>query len=368
MNRWCAGFSSHFGTLKLDLNDLGTQSNTDLYVRVPAPPPLPPQPPFTVWPMPSKYLSPPSSPLFLDPNSFVFSSIGPGKDSNILKDAIIRYRKMLFPIPYPPEKSANKNYYDTNMNFLTGCIVNVFTQSEELNLHTNESYILSIPDQFSLQTTAISNYTALLNATTVFGALRGLETLAQLVNMTWDGPGTSPSYSIFPVFLEDFPRFPYRGLMMDSSRHFLPVSVLKTMLDGMEASKMNVFHWHLSDQQSFPFESAKFPLLSQKGSYSPWAVYTRDDVLDVVKYARYRGIRVIPEFDMPAHTGTFILGYPYLKGSALCCFDPTLETTYQFIDSFLEEIVGLFKDEVVHFVVMKFRLIVGIVLTPFEHG
>ncbi len=132
------------------------------------------------------------------------------------------------------------------------------------------------------------------------GALRGLETFRQL-NVDGHVP---------VVEIDDHPRFPWRGLHLDVARHWMPIEVVKRNLDGMAAVKLNVFHWHLSDDQGFRIESKRFPKLQQLGSDGLY--YTQDQVRDVIAYARDRGIRVVPEFDVPGHTTSWLVGYPQL--------------------------------------------------------
>jgi hexosaminidase len=191
---------------------------------------------------------------------------------------------------------------------------------------------------------------AQLSAPNPLGILRGLETFLQLVQITPSG------FSIPVVVIKDQPRFPWRGLLIDVSRHFIPLDVLKRNLDAMAAVKMNVLHWHLSDDQGFRVESKKFPKLTGMGSDGMF--YTQDEIRDFLAYARDRGIRVIPEFDMPGHSRSWFLGYPDLAsgpgpytlegGGMEPIMDPTREATYKFLEKFIKEMAKLFPDAYFH--------------------
>jgi hexosaminidase len=191
-----------------------------------------------------------------------------------------------------------------------------------------------------------------LSAATDVGAMRGLATLGQLVQN--DGK----QYFLPAVSIQDSPRFRWRGLMLDCSRHFEPISVIERTLDGMEAVKLNVFHWHLTDDQGFRIQSKVFPLLTQLGSNGQF--YTQDQAREIVAYARARGIRVVPEFDMPGHASSWMVGYPQL-GSAAGPFhiqtgfgvfdpvmDPTRDSTYRFLGKFIGEMAAIFPDQYMH--------------------
>jgi hexosaminidase len=198
----------------------------------------------------------------------------------------------------------------------------------------------------------ISTSGARLNAPTTLGVMRGLQTFLQLVQTT------SAGFAVTAVSIEDSPRFPWRGLMIDVGRHFIPLDVLKRNLDGMAAVKLNVFHWHLSENQGFRIESKKFPKLQSMGSDGLY--YTQDEVRGVIAYARERGIRVVPEFDMPGHATAWFVGYPELAsgpgpyqierrwGVFDPAMDPTREETYKFLDAFIGEMAGLFPDQFFH--------------------
>jgi hexosaminidase len=191
-----------------------------------------------------------------------------------------------------------------------------------------------------------------LEAHTVTGTLRGLETFAQLI-----GPGKD-GFEVPAVRIEDRPRFPWRGLMLDVTRHWMPVAVVERNLDAMAAVKLNVFHWHLSDDQGFRVESKRYPKLQQNGSDGHF--YTQAEVREVVAYARDRGIRVIPEFDIPGHTTAWFAGYPELAsvpgpysierhwGIFEPVMDPTREETYLFLDRLVGEMAALFPDPYFH--------------------
>ncbi|RXS95421.1 beta-N-acetylhexosaminidase [Silvibacterium dinghuense] len=213
-------------------------------------------------------------------------------------------------------------------------------------------------ESYSLEVTGDGAH---LHAATVVGAIHGLATVYQLVQAAGDG-WVMPAVSI-----QDAPRFRWRGLMIDSSRHWIPIDVIYRTLDGMAAVKMNVFHWHLSDDQGFRIESKVFPKLQELGSDGDY--YTQDQVRSVIAYARDRGIRVVPEFDIPGHALSWLVGYPDLasgvgtdgKGNHQGPYaisreygvfdpvlDPTRESTYQFLDKFISEMTALFPDPYFH--------------------
>ena len=193
---------------------------------------------------------------------------------------------------------------------------------------------------------------ARLHAANPLGTLRGLQTFLQLVSVTPDG------FAAPAVSIQDQPRFQWRGLMIDVSRHFIPLDVLKRNLDGMEAVKLNVFHWHLSDNEGFRVESKKFPKLQGEGSDGLY--YTQEEIRDLISYARDRGIRVVPEFDMPGHSTAWFVGYPELASGAGPyqlerkwgvfdpAMDPTNEKTYKFLNEFIAEMAKLFPDQYFH--------------------
>jgi len=191
-----------------------------------------------------------------------------------------------------------------------------------------------------------------LSAVTDIGLVRGFETLLQLLASDEQG-------FFFPcVEISDRPRFTWRGLLIDAGRHFQPVEVIKRNLDGMAAVKLNVLHWHLTEDQGFRVESKAFPRLHQLGSDGQF--YTQAQIREVIDYAADRGIRVMPEFDIPGHSTSWFVAFPELAsapgpyaierrfGVAQPAFDPSNEKVYAFLDTFLGEMAGLFPDPYLH--------------------
>ncbi|XP_015282922.1 PREDICTED: beta-hexosaminidase subunit alpha [Gekko japonicus] len=261
------------------------------------------------------------------------SAVAPGCE--VLDQAFRRYWELLF------LAGGNGKSEDSPCNVLS---VNVTKPGCDgfPALDSSENYQLTISDQLML-----------LTADTVWGALRGLETFSQLAWKDDNG-----MFSINKTDVVDFPRFPHRGLLLDTSRHYLPLKAILETLDAMAYTKLNVFHWHIVDDPSFPYQSVKFPDLSQKGAYNPFThVYTASDVKMVIEYARLRGIRVIPEFDTPGHTRSWGPGAPRLltpcyagskPSGAYGPVNPVLNTTYQFMLEFFAEVSAVFPDFYVH--------------------
>ena len=196
----------------------------------------------------------------------------------------------------------------------------------------------------------ISDSGAKLSAPNPLGILHGLQTFLQLVETGSDG------FFVPIATIKDQPRFAWRGLLIDVGRHFIPLDVLERNIDGMEAVKLNVLHLHLSDDEGFRVESKRLPKLQEMGSDGLY--YTQADIRSLVDYARDRGIRVVPEFDMPAHSRSWFVGYPELAstagaykiepGGVYTVIDPTQARTYRFLDKFIGEMAKLFPDAYFH--------------------
>ena len=250
----------------------------------------------------------------------------------------------------------------TDKNDSAAMVINVKAEARA-GIGVDESYSLKVNEK-----------QVVLNAATTIGALRGLQTIIQLCDKDENG------YYFPCVVIEDSPRFKWRGLMIDVSRHFISYDEMKRNIDAMAAVKMNVLHWHLTDDEGFRVESKVFPLLHQKGSNNDY--YTQAQLKEIVRYAAERGIVVVPEFDMPGHAQSWFAGYPELasqpgpyhpgprmqwqkehpevkvpQGNSIAdiianmvspTFDPTNEKVYDFLDKFIGEMSGIFPSTYMH--------------------
>ncbi|KAK3919046.1 Beta-hexosaminidase subunit beta [Frankliniella fusca] len=309
-----------------------------------------------VWPKPASLQR---SAFFynLRPSSFQFLVSGP---CDVLDEAVTRYERVLAheavvgrALARQQQRAGRRLRPWRNDPFFGGYITSLRV---EVNVcepwpypHMEESYELVVDDSMPNRTPS-----ARLVAHSSWGALRGLETFVQLLSSSGDGS----SLMINATHVADSPRFPHRGLLIDTSRHFLPVEDIKLELDAMEAVKMNVLHWHIVDDQSFPWQSSLFPELSEKGAYDPSMTYSPKDVADVIQYARLRGIRVLPEFDTPGHTRSWGEGRPGLLAAChdaqgrpdgtFSNIDPTKAENRDFLKSLFREVAATFPDPLLH--------------------
>ena len=282
-----------------------------------------------LMPLPVK-VQPASGKLAIDAN-FVVESVG-GANARLAPAVrsfharVSRQTGVLYaPVP-PPAADAHRLAIDCAGG------------PEYPTLGEDESYTLDV-----------SATEARIHAATAEGAIHGLATFAQLIQPGPDG------FQVSGVHIEDRPRFPWRGLMLDVCRHWMPVEVVKRNLEAMASVKLNVMHWHLSEDDGFRVESKRYPRLHQMGSNGDY--YTQEQIRDVVAYAHGLGIRVIPEFDMPGHSTAWFAGYPELASSpgpfvptdrGGSVMDPSKDSTYDFLDGFIGEMTQLFPDPYFH--------------------
>ncbi|VDN56866.1 unnamed protein product [Dracunculus medinensis] len=285
-----------------------------------------------IWPLPQEIQT--SSKVWsINPESFKIVS---DYQCDITTDAINRYIKRLFPIAHERLSHPTENVLEALY-----IIVQIICPIDFPSLKMDESYKLDV-----------TRKTAVLKANEVWGALRGLESFSHMVYYN-----KTSGYQIRAEIVKDFPRFPHRGVLLDTARHFLSVNALKGNIDLMAQNKFNVFHWHMTDTESCPYSSRVLPKLDH-GAYDDKHKYTIEEITDVIAYARLRGVRVIPEFDSPAHAGSWGKGYPnvlakcFAEGSADSyeggIVDPTNNETWDFLETLFQEVYKVFPDQFIH--------------------
>ncbi|KAL0211981.1 hypothetical protein RCL1_005607 [Eukaryota sp. TZLM3-RCL] len=285
-----------------------------------------------LWPTPQKALY--GSDRFLLARTFSFNS---DKPSTFMSNAFSRYHDLI------RDSTLDISSSTTALKTISAVQFHITDYSITLNDSTDESYTLSIS----------SSGIASVTSQTVFGALHALETFSQLIE---EDPNGQWIIRDCPLEISDFPRYAYRGLLIDTSRHFLPVSIIKRLIDGLSFAKMNVLHWHLADAQSFSFKSINFPQLSELGAYRPDLVYDHNTIRDVVSYALERGVRVVPELDIPGHAywrnamPEILAKCPerFSKNINNYPLDPSNEFTFEVLEKLFTEFAQVFPDYMVH--------------------
>ncbi|XP_011076894.1 beta-hexosaminidase 1 [Sesamum indicum] len=288
-----------------------------------------------IWPLPWQYTSG-NQTFTVDPKLSLVTS-GNGGGSLIVSEAFDRYKRMIFEHASSVSHSTGVDYDLTKLNVV------VHSGNEELQLGVDESYTLMVAagDKLSI----IGQIT--IEANSIFGALRGLETLSQLCDFDY-GTKTVKLHSA-PWYIQDKPRFTYRGLLLDTSRHYLPLDTIKQVIESMSYAKLNVLHWHIIDEESFPLEVPTYPNL-WKGAYTKWERYTMDDASEIVNFAKMRGINVMAEVDVPGHAESWGAGYPDLWPSPLCRepLDVSKNFTFDLISGLLADMRKIFPFELFH--------------------
>jgi hexosaminidase len=223
-----------------------------------------------------------------------------------------------------------------------------------------------------------------LEASTPQGFFYAVQTLYQLLPPAIYGrrPAAGIRWTVPGVAIEDAPRFAWRGMLLDVSRHFFPKEFIKSLVDDLAMHKMNTFHWHLTDDQGWRIEIKKYPKLTEIGSWrvdredKPWngrepqkdgeraaygGFYTQDDIREIVEYAKSRFVTIVPEIEMPGHCLSALAAYPQLSctggpftvppGSVwpiIHVYCPGNDETFAFLEDVLTEVIALFPGETIH--------------------
>jgi len=309
----------------------------------------PNQAPHLLWPSPNSYTYGSSEIVINDPCNFSFK-LGIGLEAGDIQQVFTAYKQYMFADAHCGSQA--QDHAATRNNILNFTIQDI--GQVQMDLGVDESYNLTVQDG-SFQ----------VYAKTYVGALRALETFSQLVSKRQDPTTGLTTFFIpaTPVVIQDFPRFAHRGFMLDTSRHFISKTNILKILDGMMFSKLNVFHWHLADSDSFSFFFPSHPNLTKFGAFSSKQVYSQQDIQDIVNYAYVRGIRIIPELDSPAHVGGWAAApeaaplinctvdgpfHGHTLGTPLGQINPTLNATYDLIKDLLNDLNTYFPWEFVH--------------------
>ncbi|XP_068643923.1 beta-hexosaminidase 1 [Aristolochia californica] len=288
-----------------------------------------------LWPVPKEF-SFGNGTIPIDPN-LSFQMQGVAEKSEVLQDAFRRCKTTVFNDRSVLTRSTAADYA------LSVIKVVVESADESLQLGVDESYSLFVAKDDGRSIIG----EATIEANTIYGALRGLETFSQLCTFNYETK--SVEINNIPWYIQDEPRFPFRGLMLDTSRHYLPINVIKQIIESMSYAKLNVLHWHIIDEESFPLEVPSYPDL-WKGSYTKWEKYTVEDAHEIVRFAKMRGISIMAEVDIPGHARSWGVGYPDLWPSITCTepLDVTKNFTFDVISGILSDMRKIFPFELVH--------------------
>ncbi|KAK4487330.1 hypothetical protein RD792_006057 [Penstemon davidsonii] len=301
--------------------------------------------PIEIWPKPTIFQWPTPQAIWISPNFAIYSP-----NHRYLTPAVNRYLRQILTEHHRPLITPSLNI--TSSPPLAALTITISDAAAPLTHGVNESYTLNIPS---------TGGGAALTAETAWGAMRGLETFSQLVY-------SNPSRVACGLYISDVPLFVHRGIMLDTSRNYYGVEDLLRLIRAISMNKLNVFHWHITDSHSFPLVLPSEPELSAKSAYTEEMKYMAADVKNVVEYGMEYGVRVVPEIDMPAHTGSWAEAYPEIVTCADMFWwpaeaewtdrlaaepgtgqlNPLHPKTYEVVKNVIHDVVSMFPDQLYH--------------------
>ncbi|XP_012277932.1 chitooligosaccharidolytic beta-N-acetylglucosaminidase [Orussus abietinus] len=300
-----------------------------------------------LWPKPTGHLSLGNFVVQLNPDDIELHEIDPlSRAGTLLQRNVEILKKDIRTLGGKSVKAGGK-----------GLIIHVAKTMDandvKLTLNTTENYTLSINQ---LEDGKIN---ASITTKTYFGARHALETLSQLIVFD-DLRGEIQI--VRDVYVVDGPVYPYRGILLDTSRNFMDKDSILRTIKAMSMSKLNTFHWHITDSHSFPYVSRTYPNMSKYGAYTPSKVYTQRDIQEVLEFGLLHGVRILPEFDAPAHVGE---GWQWVGGNTILCFagepwkslcveppcgqlNPSSEKVYEILEGIYRDMIKDFKPDLFH--------------------
>ncbi|XP_014206316.1 chitooligosaccharidolytic beta-N-acetylglucosaminidase [Copidosoma floridanum] len=305
---------------------------------------------LSLWPKPTGHVSVDNVAINLDPDSITLSGVDSHSQvGQLLRENVERLRRNVKRLA-PGAKGTG------GAHGLTVRVIGKFDlRKASLTLDTPENYTLKVYQDNEHQRQLIAE----IDSSSYFGARHALETLSQLIvhDDLYDNfkiPGG--------VLIKDGPAYPYRGILLDTARNFMDKPSILRTIDAMAMSKMNTFHWHITDSQSFPYVSRSLPKMSKYGAYAPSKVYTEEDVKEIVRFGLLRGVRILPEFDAPAHVGE---GWQWVGHNATVCLkakpwqdycveppcgqlNPTSDKVYEILESIFTDMLRDFQPDFFH--------------------
>ncbi|XP_003249914.1 chitooligosaccharidolytic beta-N-acetylglucosaminidase [Apis mellifera] len=300
----------------------------------------------SLWPKPTGHLSLSKYMVQLDPDKILLVDLQNGTQIKYLLEKNIFLLKNNV-------KNSGKLAKNGGMSMLIRCTGYEEINNIKLTLDTDESYTLTVIqiDEMLLEAT--------ITAKSYFGARHALETLNQMI--VFDDLRNEIQIPN-EISIIDGPVYPYRGILLDTSRNFIDKATILRTIDGMAMSKLNTLHWHITDSHSFPYVSKTWPNFSKFGSYSPEKIYDENDVKEIIEYGLIRGIRILPEFDAPAHVGE---GWQWIGNDTIVCFkaepwkdycveppcgqlNPANDKVYEILEGIYKDIMLDFQPDLFH--------------------